>query len=100
MKKTLSILGLALLVAGTARAAFTPIALNPASYNHDVVIEAAAPISLNGSITATMDGGTNKTGNTWYERGYNLAALTTGLPPAGSLVTNGALNHIFRMAPD
>src|SRR5687768_13635581 len=35
-----------------------------------------APTNL---ITATMDGGTAKTGNTWYEVGRNSAAPTTGL---------------------
>jgi hypothetical protein len=101
MKKILSISGLALLVAGTASAAgFTPIALNPASYNHDAVIEASAPKALCDAVTFTMDGGTNKTGATWYERGYNTGSPTTGIPTAGSRVTNAALNHIFQMAPD
>ena len=40
---------------------------------------AALPIDAHTAITATMDGGTAKTGNTWYEVGVNTAALTTGL---------------------
>ena len=32
------------------------------------------------AVTATMDGGAAKTGNTWYEVGVNVAAPTTGLP--------------------
>src|SRR5687767_868096 len=52
-------------------------------FNQDIVVEAAAandPTThyLN-NVTATMDGGTAKTGNTWYERGLNPASLTSGL---------------------
>jgi uncharacterized protein (TIGR03118 family) len=32
------------------------------------------------AVTATMDGGTTKVNNTWYELGVNVAAPTTGLP--------------------
>src|SRR5579859_3669473 len=32
------------------------------------------------AVTATMDGGTTKVNNTWYEVGVNVAAPTTGLP--------------------
>src|SRR5258706_12746657 len=99
MKAIPRLVGLALIAAGTAKADFTPIVLNPASYNQDVVVETAAPRSLNDAATATMDGGTNKTGNTWYEKGYNPAAPTTGARVAGSFATNAPLNHIFRMAP-
>lgn len=31
------------------------------------------------TVTATMDGGTAKTGNTWYEVGVNTAAATSGV---------------------
>src|SRR5438552_741595 len=40
---------------------------------------AAVPVDPKTTITATMDGGTAKTGNTWYEVGVNAAALTTGI---------------------
>jgi hypothetical protein len=107
MKTPTNALTKALLVAAlaatqTVRAGFAPIAINPASFNHDPVIEASAPKALNDAVTATMDGGTNKTGNTWYERGYNPAAPTTGIPPAGSTVTAtvGGHNYAFQMAPD
>ena len=40
---------------------------------------AAVPVDPKTTITATMDGGTAKTGNTWYEVGVNTAALTTGI---------------------
>jgi len=85
---------------GAALADFAPIALNPSSYNRDVVIEASAPRALNDSFNVTMDGGTNKNGNTWYERGYNTAAPTSGLPVAGSFVTNSLADHVFQMPPD
>src|SRR6185436_4168824 len=44
--------------------------------------------------------GPNQTGATWYERGYNPANLTSGIPAAGSLVTNAGGNHVFRMPAD
>ena len=94
---------LAAVVAATqsVRAAgFSPIAINPSSYNQDPVVEATAPKSLNDTVTFTMDGGTNKNGATWYERGYNVASPATGVPTAGSFVTNAGGNHIFKMAPD
>jgi len=100
MKRIRVLSALALALAGTARADFTPIPLNTASFNHDVVVEAVAARSLSDAVTATLDQGTNKGGATLYERGYNPAAPTTGMPVAGSLVTNAALNHIFRMPPD
>ena len=40
---------------------------------------AAIPVDPSTMVTATMDGGIAKTGNTWYELGVNLAAATTGL---------------------
>ncbi|HEY5914089.1 MAG TPA: immunoglobulin domain-containing protein [Verrucomicrobiae bacterium] len=98
MKLKLIPLGLALGAATLAHAQFTPVPIDPASFNQDVVIEAPAPPPLSSAVTATMDGGTNKTGNTWYERGYNPAAPTTGLPAAGSLITSGA--YVFQMPPD
>ncbi len=103
MKISKLLLGAGLALANCAYAGFTPIPLDPASYNHDVVVEAIAPKPLNSAITVTMDGGTNRNGNAWYEKGYNPAAPTSGLPVAGSLVTgftNAALNHTFRMPPD
>ena len=40
---------------------------------------AAVPVDPKTTVTATMDGGIAKTGNTWYELGVNIAAATTGL---------------------
>jgi hypothetical protein len=39
----------------------------------------AVPVDPATTVTATMDGGTAKTGNTWYEVGVNLAAAATGI---------------------
>ena len=101
MKRTLAFTGLTLVLAVTARADFSTIPLAPASFNHDVVVESAAPASLSVAVNATQDAGTNKTGNTWYSIGYNAAAPTTGLPAAGSVVaaTNVA-SHSYLMPPD
>ena len=91
MKRILTTLGLALAFTGGARAAgFSPVAIDPSSFNHDVVIEAAAARSLNDVVNATMDGGTNKSGNTFYERGYDPLFPNTGLPVAGSTITTNS----------
>src|SRR5512141_2485552 len=39
----------------------------------------AVPVDPKLTVSATMDGGTAKTGNTWYEVGVNTAAPATGL---------------------
>ncbi len=88
-----------MIVAPFARAQFTPVPINPASFNHDVVVEASAPAILNGAVNATVDGGTNKSGNTFYEQGYNPAAPTTGVPVHGTTVSYFGTNT-FQMAPD
>src|ERR1041385_1425586 len=75
--------------ATTARAqTFTPIAIDTNSFNLDPVIENGAPQVLNDVVNVTADGGTNKTGQTWFERGYNTASPTFGIPVHGTLVTD------------
>jgi hypothetical protein len=68
--------------------AFAPIEIG--CYNEDVVVEASAlkPGFLETNTTATMDSGTANLRFTWYERGYCSLAPGSGLPPAGSLLTN------------
>ena len=73
---------------GVAQAGFLPVPLNPSSFNADVVVEKDATPVLNARTTASVDGGTNNTGNTWYEVGYNRDNPTTGLPAAGSTFTH------------
>jgi hypothetical protein len=84
---------LAALESSTARAAYVPIPLTPGTFNQDMVVEATAvndPTAHYGSaVTASMDGGTTKSGNTWYQIGLNTAAPTTGLPGPG-VVTSAA----------
>jgi hypothetical protein len=105
LKISVATFGAAMLLAGVARAGYTPIALDPASFNRDVIIEATAPKGLGDYITASQDAGTNKTGATWFERGYmglqtNGVPFTNGLPPANTLVTNVGGDRIWRMPPD
>lgn len=68
-------------------------------FNHDPVMEANGPATtgigrdteaytLTNNITLSMDGGTNKTGSTWFEKGYYTGLPTTGIPAAGSSVTS------------
>ena len=53
-------------------------------------------IVVDSPITATMDGGTAKSGSTFYESGVNAGAPPTGLPAAGVVFgsANDA-NHTF-----
>ncbi len=89
----------ALALVPSAQAAFTPIPLTSQSYNQDIVVEATAG-SLTGVTTATVDAGTNNTANTFYEQGYVITAPSTGLPPAGSTITNlSAPDHRYTLAP-
>ena len=62
-----------------AQFTYTPLNLTAGTWNEDMVVEAGAA-TFAGAVTATMDGGTAATGNTWYEIGQNTAAPTTGLP--------------------
>jgi hypothetical protein len=65
-----------------AGAAGVPLTIS--GFNQDIVVEAGAvndpTTHYANNVTATMDDGAAKTGNTWYERGLNTAAPTTGLP--------------------
>src|SRR6266576_2976267 len=95
VKSTLGALALLACAEVSRGAGFAPITINPASFNRDPVVEASAPTTLNNVINATMDGGTNKSGNTFFERGFNATNLATGLPLAGSTFVGdaGAGNH-------
>lgn len=85
----------------SAVADFLPIPLTLDSFTHDVVIERTAPPPLVPVTTASMDTGTNNSGYSWYERGYNLDFITTGLPAAGSIYTSELdWEHCFQFAPD
>lgn len=93
---TLSLMALSI----SALADFFPIPLTPETFTHDVVIERTAPPPLVPVTTASMDTGTNNTGYSWYERGYNLDYITTGLPAAGSIYTSElSMDYAFQFAP-
>jgi hypothetical protein len=81
-------LSLALAIGSATAVEFVPIPLTPGTFNFDMIVEKEAPRPIPAGVTATMDGGTNQTGNTWYEQGYNTAAASTGLPVAGSTFTH------------
>lgn len=86
-------------VNGSASAAFLPIPLASGSYNQDMVVEHNAPNPPTLATTASMDGGTANTGTSWYEQGYNPAGPATGLPLAGSTITNlSASDHVYTFA--
>lgn len=86
-----------------AATTYEPVNLTPESFTHDMVVEKTGPIALvqGGYTTASMDGGVNNDGNTWYEIGYNRDAPTTGLPAAGTVWQAHAPTnlHQFQFAP-
>src|SRR5262245_5643149 len=93
---------LALAFAAVARADFDPIPLTPESFTHDVVVEntAGPPFPAGRNTRASMDAGTNNTGNSWYEIGYNTGSPSTGLPAAGSTFTHATFaDHSYMMPP-
>src|SRR5581483_6433216 len=84
------------------RAGFAPMALTSGSFNQDMVVEKAAPAPVvpGGYTTASMDAGLGNSGTTWYERGYDAAAPTTGLPaPGTTFVSQTSSTHSYRTAP-
>jgi hypothetical protein len=89
--------GMIFAVSGSKGSGFSPIAIT--GYDKDAVVEATG--ALNGQYTTvSMDGGTGNNGNSWYELGYDRAAVNTGIPNAGSTVSSaGASDHFFTFAP-
>src|SRR5438477_2946663 len=91
---------LALIAARNSRADFNPVPLARSSFNYDIVVERTAPPPIGRATTASMDAGTNNTGASWYEIGFNTAAPTTGFPAAGSTFSSAAASsHQYTMAP-
>lgn len=104
--------------ASTPGGLVTPIAVT--GYTYDFIVEADAAkrgqvLAANGldlATTQSMDTTLN-TGNSWYEIGYNVnnpdgagvpipdpTVLTnTGLPAAGSTISNAAGDHIYTLPP-
>ena len=81
---------------------FTPIKVS--GFNQDVIVETGAT-DFQAAVTATLDNGTlrdgsnNLSGGTLYEKGWNTAAPTTGVPSAGQVVTSSNdARHSFSLA--
>jgi PEP-CTERM motif len=75
---------------------FKPIAIS--GLNQDLVVEngASNPTS---AITGTMDNGIGATnGATWYEKGYNAGAASSGLPHPGQVASFTDPSHLFNLA--
>ena len=92
---------MALSGAAEAGGVFAPIPFT--GYNVDAVVEATAlrPQLLTGVTTASMSSGALNTLWTWYESGYVADAPQTGVPFAGSTLTNaGAPRQVFQLPPD
>jgi hypothetical protein len=109
MKLKLMPIVLALTLATVARAGYQPVPLTPGSFNADVVVEKNAAPPIENFVTAGGDGGTNLTGNAWFETGYYPSVSGWGLPPHGSTfaaqyLQTGVLgpdtNFVFTMPPD
>ena len=85
---------------------YPPLSSNPAlpltvtGYNEDMVVERTAvlhPYGLYNATTASMDGGTNNNGSTWYEAGYYRQFPATGLPAANSIIHSMAQPSAYQM---
>ncbi len=105
----------------------TVVPITVTGYDYDFVVEASATVG-NRVVSQIMNDGTNvwatdnsmdaedNTGASWYEKGYNqnnfgkndntlphnnenADATGTGLPHAGSMVTNATADHIYQMPP-
>jgi hypothetical protein len=84
---------------GLGQAVLTPITLTAASYNQDMVVDVGTTNTTEflNSVTATMDGGTGKGGNTWYARGQNTASPNTGLPMGTTVVSEVNTNARYTL---
>jgi hypothetical protein len=70
---------------------FTPIAVT--GFSQNMVVSLAGGTS---AVTATMDGGSSKGGNTFYEKGVSAANPVTGLPGGGQAFGSGNdADHTF-----
>jgi len=101
MKSRLVPILLACASASLARADFNPVPLTPGSFTADVIVEKNAAPTINDFVTATMDGGTNNNGSTFYEQGYASPWPWTGVPAAGSTFSSitDPTGHQFKMPP-
>jgi len=78
----------------TPVAQITPVSVT--GYNQNMIVSVASGTA---NITATMDNGTAKTGNTFYEQGVNGGATASGLPQANTVFGSATdANHTFELA--
>ncbi len=103
MKSIFVTIGLACGSLSLARADFNPVPLAAGSFNADVVVEKTAAPPIENFVTACPDGGTNLTGNVWFETGYYPSVPGWGLPAHGTTFVaqdDPTTNHAFMMPPD
>jgi hypothetical protein len=80
----------------TPVATITPIAAT--GYNQNMIISAAGGSA---NVTATIDGGTARTGDTFHEQGVNPTAPVSGVPQAGVPIGSAQdANHTFVLQPN
>jgi len=86
-------------LSGSTGGNHTPIGVS--GYNQDAIVERtmpALPLPLASATTVSMDGGTNNTANTWFERGYYSFFTNSGFPAAGSTIDSLAQpDHHYQM---
>jgi hypothetical protein len=88
-------------IPSSAMCAQTPIKLTPDTYNHDLVVEAAAVTPWTNHVTGTMDnlGPANKSWQTWYENGLTGGGAG-GLPTGAGIFTSAAgASTLFELLP-
>ena len=78
-----------------ANAAFAPIAVT--GFSHDFIVEAGATNAA-AAVTATMDGGASKGNATFYQRGYDAARPSSGVPTQQSFTSANDPQHAFALA--
>ncbi len=89
------------MLAGTSRAAFTPIAIQSSSYNADVIVESNAGPRLVLATSASIDQGSNNFAATLFEVGFDTNHPANGVPLHGStIVALSNANYSFTMPPD
>ncbi len=78
-----------------ASATYSPIGVT--GFTQSLIVPAGTA-SATGTITATMDDGVLKGGDTFFEQGADASNPTAGLPASGStFVSQNDPNHIFQM---
>jgi len=72
--------------------------LTATGYNQNMITSQASGTA---NITATIDGGTAKTGDTFYETGVNPSSSVSGVPHAGTTIGSGNdSQHAFAFQPN